>query len=100
MVSTQTNGNGVNGHADEQSTEVQQVETLVIGAGPVSHAIHRTVNKQPLTIQTGLGAAVRLQQLGRDFLLVDQNEQRGGLAGTDETPEGFLFDYGGHVIFS
>lgn len=29
-----------------------------------------------------------------------QADEAGGLACTDETPEGFLFDMGGHVIFS
>lgn len=29
-----------------------------------------------------------------------QNDEAGGLACTDVTPEGFLFDMGGHVIFS
>ena len=29
-----------------------------------------------------------------------QAEEAGGLACTDITPEGFLFDMGGHVIFS
>lgn len=50
---------------------------------------------------TGLGAATRLNQLGHgDWLLVDMAEEAGGLACTDCTPEGFLFDMGGHVIFS
>ncbi|KAI9633342.1 uncharacterized protein MKK02DRAFT_39323 [Dioszegia hungarica] len=62
---------------------VEDVETLVIGAGP-----------------TGLGAATRLDQLARSFLLVDSVSVAGGLASTDTTPEGFLFDVGGHVIFS
>lgn len=60
-----------------------KVDVLVIGAGP-----------------TGLGAASRLQQQKADWLLVDANEEAGGLACTDVTPEGFLFDMGGHVIFS
>ncbi|WWD19391.1 hypothetical protein CI109_103851 [Kwoniella shandongensis] len=59
------------------------VETLVIGAGP-----------------TGLGAATRLDQLGRPFLIVDASPTPGGLASTDITDEGFYFDVGGHVIFS
>jgi protoporphyrinogen oxidase len=63
-----------------------EVEYLVLGAGP-----------------TGLGAATRLhQQLGPEgsWLLIDQEPQAGGLACTDITKEGFLFDMGGHVIFS
>ncbi|BCR86172.1 protoporphyrinogen/coproporphyrinogen oxidase [Aspergillus chevalieri] len=60
------------------------VDVLVIGAGP-----------------TGLGAAKRLQQLNSaSWLIIDSNEKPGGLASTDVTPEGFLFDVGGHVIFS
>ncbi|KAI1365126.1 FAD/NAD(P)-binding domain-containing protein [Xylaria arbuscula] len=60
------------------------VDVLVIGAGP-----------------TGLGAAKRLQQARQaSWLIVDSNETPGGLASTDVTPEGFLFDVGGHVIFS
>ncbi|KXS94446.1 hypothetical protein AC578_5192 [Pseudocercospora eumusae] len=60
------------------------VDVLVIGAGP-----------------TGLGAAKRLQQIdGPSWMIVDSNEVPGGLASTDVTPEGFLYDVGGHVIFS
>ncbi|CCX32249.1 hypothetical protein FPQ18DRAFT_313936 [Pyronema domesticum] len=60
------------------------VDVLVIGAGP-----------------TGLGAAKRLNQFNAtSWLLVDANDVPGGLASTDVTPEGFLYDVGGHVIFS
>jgi len=60
------------------------VDVLVIGAGP-----------------TGLGAAKRLNQINSpSWLIVDSNETPGGLASTDITPEGFLYDVGGHVIFS
>ncbi|KAG5301493.1 UDP-galactopyranose mutase [Histoplasma ohiense] len=60
------------------------VDVLVIGAGP-----------------TGLGAAKRLNQIdGPSWMIVDANETPGGLASTDITPEGFLYDVGGHVIFS
>lgn len=66
------------------SNGVEKVGVLIIGSGP-----------------TGLGAATRLNQLGHpSFLLVDQEPEAGGLACTDVTPEGFLFDMGGHVIFS
>ncbi|WPT17861.1 hypothetical protein PSENEW3_00005863 [Picochlorum sp. SENEW3] len=61
-----------------------EVGVLILGSGP-----------------TGLGAATRLNQLGKtDWLLVDKEREAGGLACTDVTPEGFLFDMGGHVIFS
>ena len=60
------------------------VDILIIGAGP-----------------TGLGAATRLHQRGiDDWMLIDSSSEAGGLACTDITPEGFLFDLGGHVIFS
>ncbi|CUS15618.1 unnamed protein product [Tuber aestivum] len=60
------------------------VDVLVIGAGP-----------------TGLGAAKRLNQLNEaSWLLLDSSETPGGLASTDITEEGFLYDVGGHVIFS
>ncbi|KAI9816096.1 MAG: hypothetical protein M1832_005179 [Thelocarpon impressellum] len=61
-----------------------KVDVLVIGAGP-----------------TGLGAAKRLNQInGPSWLILDSNETPGGLASTDVTKEGFLYDVGGHVIFS
>ncbi|KAL7754250.1 hypothetical protein RI367_000231 [Sorochytrium milnesiophthora] len=62
----------------------EQVEILIIGAGP-----------------TGLGAAKRLhQQQHKSWMLIDSAAEAGGLASTDVTPEGFLYDVGGHVIFS
>lgn len=39
------------------------------------------------------------QNLG-SWVIADANSQAGGLASTDTTKEGFLFDVGGHVIFS
>ena len=64
--------------------EMQSVDILIVGAGP-----------------TGLGAASRLEQhKHEDWLLIDAFDEAGGLACTDVTPEGFLFDMGGHVIFS
>ena len=63
---------------------VEKVDILIVGAGP-----------------TGLGAATRLQQHNHaSWLLVEAEQEAGGLACTDVTSEGFLFDMGGHVIFS
>lgn len=63
---------------------MQKVKILIIGAGP-----------------TGLGAAKRLEETGNsDYLVVDSFQEPGGLASTDATEQGFLFDVGGHVIFS
>jgi protoporphyrinogen oxidase len=59
-------------------------KVVILGAGP-----------------TGLGAATRLQQLGHhDWILIDRNEYTGGLATSFTDPQGFLWDIGGHVIFS
>lgn len=67
------------------STEEEYRDIVIIGSGP-----------------TGLGAASRFSQQTQEpnWLLVDSAEEAGGLACTDVTPEGFLFDMGGHVIFS
>ncbi len=66
------------------SSPLTLVDVLIVGAGP-----------------TGLGAATRLHQHNQtSWLLVDAESEAGGLACTDTTAEGFLFDMGGHVIFS
>ncbi|AAR26880.1 FirrV-1-B5 [Feldmannia irregularis virus a] len=63
---------------------MRTVNVLIIGAGPC-----------------GLGAATRLHQHGQEsWLVVDQADKPGGLSCTEETPEGFLVDKGGHVVFS
>ena len=68
------------------SSTITNVPIVIIGAGP-----------------TGLGAAWRLasQQPGAapPFLLVNETLEAGGTAGSWTTPEGFTFDYGGHVLF-
>jgi protoporphyrinogen oxidase len=57
---------------------------VIVGAGP-----------------TGLGAATRLQEHGRDdWLLLEAEETFGGLAMSFKDAEGFTWDLGGHVQFS
>jgi protoporphyrinogen oxidase len=56
---------------------------VVIGAGP-----------------TGLGAAYRLQELGhQDWQVYEASDHVGGLASSVES-NGFVYDTGGHVLFS
>jgi len=63
---------------------VDQTEIAIIGAGP-----------------TGIGAALRLLEVGRhDFLLIDAADAPGGLASSHVDPHGFTWDLGGHVQFS
>jgi protoporphyrinogen oxidase len=64
--------------------EKRTTRFLIVGAGP-----------------TGLGAAYRLHELGiDDFLVIDADEQVGGLAKSIRDPKGFTWDMGGHVQFS
>ncbi|XP_014679054.1 PREDICTED: uncharacterized protein LOC106818898 [Priapulus caudatus] len=57
---------------------------VILGAGP-----------------TGLGAATRLHELGhRNWLLLEGASEPGGLASSVRDDNGFLWDMGGHVIFS
>jgi protoporphyrinogen oxidase len=65
---------------------MRSVKVLIAGAGPC-----------------GLGAAMEMLESGPgndgDFLLVDQATRAGGWASSQTTPEGFTFDFGGHVLF-
>jgi protoporphyrinogen oxidase len=57
---------------------------VIIGAGP-----------------TGLGAAYRLRELGyKNFLIVEARDRVGGLASSETSTNGFIYDIGGHVLFS
>ncbi len=59
-------------------------ETVIIGAGP-----------------TGIGAALRLEQLGgHDWVLLEQQDTPGGLSGSVVDDAGFTWDMGVHVPFS
>ena len=61
-----------------------QPRIVIIGAGP-----------------TGLAAGYRLRELGyRNFLMLEAREKVGGLASSETSPNGFIYDIGGHVLFS
>ncbi len=49
----------------------------------------------------GLGAALEIEEseTGASYLVVDPRQRAGGWASSQQTPEGFTFDYGGHVLF-
>jgi len=50
---------------------------------------------------TGLGAAIRLNELGHNnWCLLEKDNRFGGLAATDRGDKGFLWDLGGHISFS
>jgi protoporphyrinogen oxidase len=50
---------------------------------------------------TGLGAAIRLQELGyTNWKLFEKHHRFGGLSATDKGEHNFLWDIGGHVTFS
>ena len=57
---------------------------LIVGAGP-----------------TGLAAGYRLRELGyTNFSLLEGRYKVGGLASSERSPNGFIYDIGGHVLFS
>ncbi len=63
---------------------MKKVDILILGAGP-----------------TGLGAATRLHEKGReDWLLLEAESHCGGLSMSFKDEQGFTWDLGGHVQFS
>jgi len=63
-------------------------DIIIIGSGP-----------------TALGAAQRIHELKREFpnisiVILEQTEKPGGLASSERDDQGFLWDMGGHVVFS
>lgn len=57
---------------------------VIIGAGP-----------------TGLAAGYRMRELGyTNFTLLEARHKVGGLASSETSPNGFIYDIGGHVLFS
>lgn len=62
----------------------QEKKLVIIGAGP-----------------TGLAAGYRLKELGYDnFVIHEARDRVGGLASSETSPNGFIYDIGGHVLFS
>ena len=74
---------------DIKHPAVQSFNVIIIGSGP-----------------TALGTAQRLLQLmNRKFpnlsiAILEQNGKPGGLASSERDDQGFLWDMGGHVVFS
>jgi protoporphyrinogen oxidase len=63
---------------------MDQTKIVIIGAGP-----------------TGLGAAYRLYELGyENWVLYEKSDYVGGHASSHVDAQGFVWDEGGHVIFS
>ena len=63
---------------------MNEKKIVIIGAGP-----------------TGLGAAYRLHELGyENWVLYEKSDYVGGHASSHVDPRGFVWDEGGHVIFS
>ncbi|NJR12805.1 NAD(P)-binding protein [bacterium] len=68
-------------HNTQPST---QPKIVILGAGP-----------------TGLGAAYRLNELGyTNWAIYERNNYIGGLATSFQDDAGFIYDIGGHVMFS
>ena len=64
--------------------DVTSRRIVILGAGP-----------------TGLGAAYRLAELGhQDWSVFERTDHVGGLASSVVDPHGFIWDHGGHVMFS
>ncbi len=61
----------------------EALEFLVVGAGP-----------------TGLGAALRLEEAGVPYRVLEAAKEAGGLASSFVDDAGFTWDLGGHVQFS
>jgi protoporphyrinogen oxidase len=66
------------------NTARSNAQIVILGAGP-----------------TGLGAAHRLAELGHDnWDIFERASHVGGLASSYRDPHGFIWDHGGHVMFS
>ncbi|XP_078383341.1 uncharacterized protein LOC144665929 [Oculina patagonica] len=73
---------------DTENNDENKYDIIIIGSGP-----------------TALGAAHRLFELNKKFpnlkvAILEQHGKPGGLATSERDDQGFLWDMGGHVIFS
>jgi protoporphyrinogen oxidase len=69
---------------DPSRTAINDQRIVIIGAGP-----------------TGLAAGYRLRELGiTNFTMLETRNKVGGLAASEQSPNGFTYDIGGHVLFS
>ncbi len=70
--------------ASNRPASAESPRIVIIGAGP-----------------TGLAAGYRLRELGyTNFVMLEAREKVGGLASSETSPNGFVYDIGGHVLFS
>src|SRR5215207_4429438 len=68
----------------QTKTTADGPKIVIIGAGP-----------------TGLAAGYRLRELGyTNFTILEARNKVGGLASSERSPNGFIYDIGGHVLFS
>ena len=68
----------------KNGTTSEGPKIVVIGAGP-----------------TGLATGYRLRELGyTNFTMLEGRHKVGGLASSETSPNGFIYDIGGHVLFS
>jgi protoporphyrinogen oxidase len=67
-----------------RSVSASVKKIVILGAGP-----------------TGLGAAYRLRETGyENFVVLEARATAGGLASSETSANGFIYDIGGHVLFS
>ena len=73
----------------------RRVAIAILGAGPTGIGAAWRLSRGSTFQNTGDGQAGGFQP----FLLIDESTVPGGRAASFTTPEGFTFDYGGHVLF-
>ncbi len=71
-----------------------RVDIAILGAGPTGIGTAWRLSQKPSFISNTARECDR-----QPFLIIDQSKIPGGRAASVTTPEGFTFDYGGHVLF-